>query len=140
MTATGKPAQIFEALMTRVGTLVTGSPTLPVAYPDVGFDPAVSAPDGKYLEVAYFPNAHRWVGLSGGALRQGLLQITVVWPRGKGHVLPLQIVNAIKTHFAAGTVMVSGTTKVKVTEEPVDAAPLIEDHDTRIPITISWTA
>ena len=140
MTATGKPAQIFEALMAKVATLSTGSPTLPVAYPDVGFDPAVSATDGKYLEVAYFPNAHRWVGLSTGALRQGLLQITVVWPRGKGHVLPLQIVNSIKTHFAAGTVMVSGTTKVKVKEEPVDASPIIEDHDTRIPITIPWTA
>ncbi len=140
MTATGKPAQIFDALMTKVGTLSTGSPTLPVAYPDVGFDPAVSAPAGKYLEVTYFPNAPAWEGLSAGALVQGLLQITVVWPRGKGHVLPLQIAETIKTHFAKGTVLVSGTTKVKVTREPVVASPIIEDHDTRIPVTISWTS
>lgn len=140
MTATGKPAQIFEALMAKVATLSTGSPTLPVAYPDVAFDPAVSATDGKYLEVAYFPNAPRWEGLAAGELSQGLLQITVVWPRGKGHILALQIAETIKTHFAKGTVMVSGTAKVKVTKEPVVASPIIEDHDTRIPITIPWTA
>lgn len=140
MTATGKDAQIFDALMTRVGTMVLRSPAIPVAYPDIAFDPATEATDGKYVEVSYFPNRPAWEGVAAGALRQGLLQLTVVWPRGAGLVAPLQIAELIKTHFAKSTAIVSGTTKVKVSREPWAASPLIDARETRIPVTIPWTA
>lgn len=140
MTATGKPAQIFDALMTRVGTMVLRSPAIPVAYPDVTFDPATSATDGIYIDVSYFPNRPAWEGVSAGALDQGLLQLSVVYPPNSGLVAPLQIAELIKTHFAKGTVMVSGTTKVKVTREPWAASPLVDDKETRTPVSVSWTA
>lgn len=140
MTVSGKDAQIYDALMARVGTMNLRSPAIPVSCPDVTFDPAVGATDGKYIEVAYFPNRPAWEGLAAGELSQGLLQITVVWPRGAGLVAPLEVAAGIKSHFAKTTVMVSGTTKVKVSAEPWAAAPLIDDSETRTPVTISWTA
>lgn len=138
--STGKAAQIPDALLARCLTLVTGSPTLPLALPDIEFDPKVDAPNGKYLAVEYFPNRPAWEGLSAGKLDQGLLQITVHWPRGAGIIAPLEVVETIKTHFAKGVVLTSGATNVKLAREPWASAPLIEPTETCTPITIPWNA
>lgn len=137
MTVTGKAAQTLDALMTRLGTLITGSPTLPVSYPEVDFTPPA---DGKYLAAAFFPNRPAWEGLSSGKLDQGILQISVVWPKDVGLIAPLQIAELVKAHFAKRLALISGTTKVTITREPWAAQPLIEDRQVRVPVTISWSA
>lgn len=143
-----KDAEVYDALATRAGTMVLTTPALPVAYPDLSFDPATDAPSGKYVEVSFFPNRPAWEGIATGALKQGLLQITVVWPRGSalpqgeeaGIGPPLAIADLVTAHFAKGTVMVSGTTKVKVSREPWVSPPLTDAAETRVPVSISWTA
>lgn len=136
---TGKPALIYDALMTKVGTLVTGSPTLPVSYPEP-VETFVPPTDGKYIEVIDFTNQPAWEGLASGVLDQGILQLTVIWPKNAGLIGPKQVVASIKTHFAKATRMVSGSVGVKVTREPWAASPIIEADKVRIPITIFWTA
>ena len=137
MTATGKAAQVPDALLARVASLVTGSPTLPIAWPDIAFNPPA---DGKYLEVAYFSNRPAWEGVGAGVLDQGLLQITVHWPRGSGIIAPSQVVETIKAHFAKGTLLTSGSTVVRLNRAPWAAAPLVSDQDLAIPVTIPWVA
>ena len=136
-TATGKAAQVPDALLAKVASLVTGSPTLPIAWPNVAFNPPA---DGKYLEVAYFSNRPAWEGVGAGVLDQGLLQITVHWPRGSGIIAPSQVVETIKAHFAKGTLLTSGSTVVRLNRAPWAAAPLVSDQDLAIPVTIPWVA
>ena len=128
-------ADIFDALFAKVGTLVTGSPSLPVAYPEVAFDPPA---DGKYLAVSVFTNRPAWEGLASGKIDQGILQIDVVWPKNQGLIAPAEIADLVKAHFARPCVMQSGTAQVRVSGEPWCAAPLIELSETRIPVSVRW--
>lgn len=130
---------VYKALMAKVAALVITPDALPVSYPEPveQFDPPVG---GKYLQADLFLNAHAWQGLSAGHLKQGLLQVMVVWPRGQGLVAPKAVAAQIVTHFASGTVMTSGAAKVKVTGDPVEASPLYEPTSVSIPISIPWTA
>ena len=132
-------ADIADALLARAATLSVGSPALPIAMPEMGFDPKVSATDGKYLEVLIFFNRHAWVGLSAGALKQGLLQVTVVWPPREGTVDAAAAAQEVIDHFK-GQTMRSGSVTVKVTEEPSPSGPLTDDSELRVPVTIVWTA
>lgn len=140
MTVSGKAAQIPDALLARVLTLSIGSPPLPISLPDMGFDPAADAPDGKYLEVAYFPNRPAWQGISSGVVDQGFLQINVVWKPGAGIIAPMEAVAQVKAHFAKGTELISGSTKVKLTVEPWESGPIIAPDKTLTQITIPWKA
>jgi hypothetical protein len=140
MSATGKAAQIIDALLARVATLETGSPTLPVAWPEIDFDPMTDSDDCKYIAVSIFPNRPAWEGVSEGVMDQGLLQVSVVWPKGQGAIAPYEVAETVKAHFAKGTEMVSGATKVKVVLEPWAAQPLTEEHQVSIPVTVRWAA
>lgn len=140
MSATGKAAQVADALLARADNLAVGSPALPIAMPDVGFDPATDATDGKYLEVDLLPNQPAWRGLNGGSIDQGLLQITVVWPKGEGLIPALQAAQEVKDHFPAALSLVSGSTRVKIQDDPTHTVLLDEPNETRIPVTIRWTA
>lgn len=137
---TYKAAEVYDALMIKAGTLAIGSPPLPidVPEPDVVFTPPA---DGKYLSVTEFPNRPRWEGLSSGVLDQGLLQITVVWPKNAGLYAPKVVAGQVIAHFAKGTVMVStGGVKVRIVNEPWTASPLTEGSELRLPVTIPWQA
>lgn len=136
MSVTGAAAQFMDALFARCGTLVTGSPTLGIAYPETAFTPPAS---GKYLKVDYFSNKPAWEGLASGSLAQGLLQITVIWPRGVGTIQPAQIAQTVIAHFPKALSLFSGTSLVKITQEPYASSPLTDDISVRIPVTISWT-
>lgn len=131
------PDLIADALLARCATLSIGSPALPIAYPDKPFKPAVDAPDGKYVEVALFFNRPAWEGVASGKVDQGLLQITVVWPRNAGVIKPLEAVAEVMAHFPKALALSNG---VKVSAEPYAASPIIEGSETRIPVTIPWMA
>lgn len=124
---------IATALMQHVGDLEIGSPALPIAYPDVAFTPPA---DGKYLAVQFLANAPAWEGLSEGRRDQGLLQVTVVWPKGLGVIRALDAAQDVIAHFPKGLVL-SG---VKITGQPYAGSPLLDDADTRVPVTIPWAA
>jgi hypothetical protein len=137
MAVTGEAAQIMDALLARCATLAVGSPVLMISYPEVPFTPPAS---GKYLQVDFFANRPAWEGLSSGKQAQGLLQITVIWPRGQGIIQAGQAAQSVMDHFAKGLNLLSGTTKVTINKEPWDASPMTDDAGLRIPITIPWVA
>jgi len=141
MTATGKPAQIAEALFERVLTLTT---TLPIIWPEQldapNPDIQTTGEGQARLEVAVFYNRPAWQGVSAGALDQGLLQITVVWPKNRGLIKPMEVVGTVLEHFPTGHPMFSGTTKVSVSGAPWASSPISETNEVRIPVTIPWTA
>jgi hypothetical protein len=137
--ATGKLAQIMDALFARAALLATTAPALPIAWPEPAetFTPPA---DGKYLQVSFYPNRPAWEGVSSGRLDQGLLQIDVVWPKNAGLIAPAQVAAQIEAHFPKGAAYVSGATKVTITREPWTAQPLPDANEVRLPVTISWAA
>jgi len=130
------PADIASALLARCATLSVGSPALPIAYPEPK-ETFAPPSDGKYLEVAYFSNRPAWEGLSEGRMDQGLLQVTVVWPKNKGIVAPVRQAAEVMAHFPKGLPLANG---VRVSGQPYAASPLIDTSDVRIPVTIPWIA
>lgn len=130
---------VMQALFTHALTIPTGSPPLPICLPEPveTFDPPES---GQYLDVQFFSNRPAWEGLSEGRLDQGLLQITVVWPKNHGLIGPGLIAELVRDHFRKGLPLRHGRTTVKIGPMPWIAAPLIEPAETRIPVTIPWTA
>lgn len=131
-------ADIQQALFDRVASLAL-NPALPVAWPEhaSGF----KAPStGKYLRVDFFSNRPRWEGMASGRVDQGLLQITVVWPKAKGLIAPSQIADAIIAHFPLAHVMRHGSASVKVSGQPWAASPISEDKQALVPVTVPWMA
>jgi hypothetical protein len=142
MSATGKAAQILDTLLARIAALdlttLLGAGAR-VAYPEPSTTFAPPA-DGKYLAVSYFPNRPAAEGLSSGRVDQGLLQVSVVWPRNQGLIKPAQVVQAVIDHFPNGLALVSGSTRVKVSGNPWAAAPITDTDRVSFPVTIPWTA
>jgi hypothetical protein len=131
------PAVVAALLFQRCESMVISAPTMPIAFPDVAF----TAPtDGKYLRVDFFANAPAWESLSGDALSMGLLQISVVWPKGVGVVKPREVAHLVEAHFSKGLQMSGQGVRVKVSRKPWTASPIIEDTQTLTPVTIPWTA
>lgn len=128
------PALIASTLLARCATFSVGSPALPIAYPDVPFTPPAS---GKYLEVSIFYNRPAWEGLRSGRMDQGLLQVTVVWPKGQGTPGPMRHAADVINHFAKGLALTNG---VRISRQPYAASPLLDASDSRVPVTIPWIA
>lgn len=137
-----KASEIPDALLTHLGTLEIGSPALPIAMPDVSFDPPTDDDGGllPYLEAGYFRNAPAWEGLAEGVLDQGLLVVSVVWPKGRGVVRMNEAAQQVADHFPKGLQLASGETRVKIYREPVIASPLNEGDKTIVAVSISWVA
>jgi hypothetical protein len=144
MSITGRPALIFDALLTRALLMESAGPILPVSAPEPAtpFVPPVS-PAGEalpYLEVTPFLNDDLWQGLASGRISQGLMQVTVVWPKNQGSIRPAQAAGAVEAFFAFNTAMTSGSVTVRVSRNPWSASPITGEIDVRIPVTIPWTA
>lgn len=125
---------IAAALLARAETLSVGSPALRVAHPDIAFTPA----NGEtYLEVSIFYNRPAWEGLKVGRLDQGLLQVTIVGPKGAGVPRLMRLAQEVVDHFPKGLTL---TGRVRVSAQPYATSPLLEASDTRVPVTIPWAA
>lgn len=136
MTAiTKKPAAIYDALMTHAQALDVGLP-FDVPEPIEAFVPPAS---GKYIKLEHLPNAPGWVGLR-GKMDQGILLVTVVWPKNEGLVPPLEIAGAIEAHFPAGLPLTSNGFRVKIEAASYVGAPVVEPTEVRLPVTVRWTA
>lgn len=131
------PAVVASLLLARCAPMETEGPTLPVAMPDVSFNPPS---DGRYLRVDLFSNAPFWEGLTSGRIDQGLLQISIVWPKGQGIIAPRRAAKAVMDHFPKGLRLFGPATRVTVNREPWAASPIMDDSETLTPITIPWTA
>lgn len=131
------PAVVATLIMDRCELMQTEGPILPVAFPDSPFTPPV---DDRWLRCDLFNNAPAWEGLKSGKLDQGILQVTVIWPRNRGAIEIRQIVSDVMAHFPKGLTLFGNDARVRFNREPWAASPIIEDSQTAVPITCSWVA
>ena len=131
------PDIVAGLLLARANLMASAPISLPVAHPDVAF----AAPaDGKYLRVDLFTNAPFWEGLSRGRMDQGILQITIVWPKGQGLIKHRAVAKQVFAHWPKGLLLAANGATVRVRREPWAAQPIMEPAQTLTPITISWSA
>lgn len=126
---------IPSILFARVAELAL-TPVLPVSYPDIPFTPPV----GAYLEVRHLPNSNVNLFIENDATVQyrGLLQITVVYPSGKGIVAPNEVAGKVVDYFGKGTILRSGAVSVRIYEKPSVASSMQDTDRIRIPVTIKY--
>lgn len=137
-----KASEIPDALLTHLSSLVVGSPPMPIAMPDIAFTPP-SDEEGDplpYVEAGYFRNAPLWEGMTEGVMDQGLLVLSVMWPKGQGVIAMNAAAQAVADHFPKDLRLRSGSTGVKINKEPVIASPLPEGDKTIVAVRISWVA
>jgi hypothetical protein len=131
------PAVVAALLLARCATLSVGAPALPVSMPDVAFTPPSN---GKYLRVSLFNNAPAWEGMTTGRMDQGLLQVTVVWPKGQGIIKAREIATDVIAHFPKGLKLANAGAQVRINREPWAGSPIIDDSASLVAITIPWVA
>lgn len=136
------PAVVATLLLERCSTLSVGSPELPVAMPEMTFTPPEDdkGDPAPYLRIDLFPNRPLWEGLASGSIDQGLLQITVVWPRLKGLIAPNRAVAEVLAHFPKGLRLRGSGVTVKINRAPWAASPITEPDKVSVPVTVSWVA
>lgn len=130
------PALLFNHLST-----LSLAPALPIAWPDVPFEPTIGQ---RFLAVDYLPNRSTdpFLAFDDGTLYRGLLQIAVVAPRGAGALGAARIAAAIAKHFGAGTTLrpTDQSFALRINARPSVGGPIPEDKWTRTPVTIAWRA
>lgn len=135
--ATGIEAIILEGLLARLAALTT-SPVMPVAYPNVSYDP----PATGYLRASHLPNETEQVTISATGQNRhfGLLQVDVAWPKGEGSLKPLEIAAQIVAHFKRGTLITQDGIAILIVAPPSVAPPLDDDPFWIYPVTIPYQA
>lgn len=134
---TSTEARIKALLLARLGTLAGDAGALPIAWPNKSFTPPN---DGKFLRVDFIPNRVDRIEIASDGAHQmrGLLQVSVMWPKGEGTDTPLDIAGAIVAAYAADLTLWDGELSVRVYERPAVAGVIVEDQRVMIPVTILW--
>ena len=126
---------IEAALFARVKDTVT---MLPVAWPNVEFNPPE---DHKYVSVIHFRNQNERLYLRGNEQRrQGLLQLSVVYPIGEGSPPSLALAGAVAAGFSQDLILRSEGVKVQITKEPDAMSAIKTDVSWIVPVSVYYEA
>ncbi|WLS01744.1 phage tail terminator-like protein [Shinella oryzae] len=138
--AQGTDATILAALLDHLGTL-SFTPALQIAMPGIDFPAAGQAKPDNYLQAAFLPNDTTNTELGAGQEQhRGILQVSVYWKKGVGHIKPLEAANRIINHFAKGTTLHKDGLKIVIDRKPYAASPLQETDRVQVPVTVRYHA
>lgn len=128
---------IETALITRARGLATALP-YPIAVPNKNFNPPVDL--SAYIRINHLPNRNERLFLDGSEphRRMGILQLTVVAPRGQGPEPATQIAGSIADYFPADLVMTSNGVNVKVSKAPDIGTALETDLSWIVPVSVYY--
>ena len=131
---TGVDARIADALLSHLQDADLG---VPVAWPGADFTP----PDGPYLAVSLFPAPVTTATIATHDRRDGIMQVSVFWPRGAGIIGPMELAGRVADRFPRTTRLIAGAgQEVRIDRTPSQAAPVQEPGWVQIPVTINWTS
>jgi hypothetical protein len=131
-------AEIANALFGKMAGFDFGG--LPVAYPEVAFDPAQNP---KYIATSILFNQHYFAGVSKGkVIRQGFFQATVYFPKNSPQESGvINVTDAAGDIAAAWSGLVIRGVGVKITvQEPYLTGPISDETRVYVPVNIPWTA
>lgn len=133
--ATEIEASVEEGLAVHLSTL-TLSPAMPIAWPNVGYDPTS---DG-YLKVQHFPvdTNQATLGTNGKNRITGIYQVSVMWPKNQGAIAPKERAALISAHFKRGTVITQDGLNIRINQPPHVSGAIEEKAFLQVPVSISY--
>lgn len=141
----GIEARIADLLLSSVSSRLSFSPSIPVSYPGVGFDP-----EGKsvYLEATHLVNRPETAsaGTQGYNRHIGIFQIAVVTAKGAGIISASEIASTIAQKYSRGTVItdppspaISPPLHVRIYEAPHVGSTFPNEQGWMVtPVSIRW--
>lgn len=139
--AAGVEANIFAALSARL-SLLTFTPALPIAWPNVTFPAAGQQMPNAYLEVTFLPNrtTTRTLAASGSQQHRGILQVTVHTSTkdSVGITKQLERADRVIEHFPLGLKLFQAGIGVKIYRKPYGIPMPPKDGWLSIPVTIEY--
>lgn len=106
-----------------------------VAWEGVSFTPSVNTP---YLKVAFMPDRPTTAAGSGSVQRdEGIFQVTVVHPFGKGSGAARELADAVVSRFKRGTSLTFGGATVVILKS-WQAGGVPSDGWYRVPVSIRY--
>jgi hypothetical protein len=127
--------QIRRALEKHLAAL---APSVPTAWDNVFFTPPA---DGSvYQEAKFMPNVPIAPMDTLQYIEQGMLQVSLCYPQGKGPRDTENRVDALRAHFRRGTTLTEGGVVTNITQVPVAAAGVPDEGQWKVPVTIYWQA
>ncbi len=135
--ATTTDAIIFDALQARLRAMPN---VLPIAGPNVTFPAAGQTKPEKFLKLDFLPNRTRQITLGDDPQQKiGMLQVSVMWPVGKGILDAVEVAGAIINRFKNQVLFASGV-KITISSEPWAASPIQDEDRLNIPVTVPYIA
>lgn len=135
--ATSTDAIIFRALVEHLKTLPV---LLPIAGQNVGFPQAGQQKPAKHLSITFMPNRTRQITMGPDPQQKiGILQVSVMWPKGQGIEDALMVSDNIINHFKNQVLIASGV-RITINSEPWAAPPLQDVDRLNVPVSIPYIA
>jgi hypothetical protein len=122
------------------------SPAIPVARPNVHYEPSIGQP---YLRASFMSVETVQPGLSDEDTERhrGILQISVFYPKGgapgveDGTVQPTRLAATVRQHFPRGLILDADGVRVDIGPAPSTVETEVpEDAWFHVPVTIHWQA
>lgn len=135
--ADGDEARVYKALLNHIEAFNAKPENgFRVSIPNKAFTPT-SYP---YLDVQDFRAERR--GPTLGTLKTigGIFQVTVIIERNTGLVEAKEIVSRIIAHVPKGLRLYDENTCVHISQQANERAPIYEDTEVRVPVTIPYEA
>lgn len=137
MAVTGTEAAIEDALLWKLSQLVL-SPVLPIAQPNVQYDPG----EGQAYAMADFivaPPLRLALGSNHTREHTGILQLNLFSPIGRGEIGARQVASAILNHFTEDAPINRNGVTVRVTERGTAGSARIDGPMIVMSIGVPWT-
>lgn len=140
--------KIWQAIKARVQTL-PAPVNLPVDWPLETFQkPEAGGRPAPYVECRHLPNTaiRQFIGSNDPHLRQGILQLSLMWPvalvgneAGQQHPdVLVQMAGLIAAHFSTDLRMMFQDLAVRVEKAPDVSQPFRDEAYWRVPVSVRW--
>lgn len=129
------PNTIDAALQNHLLTLAD---LPPVAWEDVGYKPVVGV---AYLQVNQLRNTPIEHGIANDIREdRGILQVTVVYPGGKGAVQAINLAQRVAEHFSIDLEIDLATHHLSIQNHPTIHTGIPDEGWYRVPVSVPWQA
>lgn len=130
---------IESALLNRLG-LLTLSPVVAVALPNVKFPEPAAVPGARWMRAAFLPADSFAIGIANNAHNQhhGLLQVAVFGYLGDGDLAPRRVAAAVVSWFKRGTACTKDGFVATVYDTPRVRGGVKDDPWWMIPVSIPY--
>ena len=130
--------EILEAFQKAVPIAVGEStvPSLPVKYLGVTFEPPN---DQRYVECVFIPNNAQNTFWGRERLYQGVFRLLLHWHiDGMGYYPPMNALASVANYFNKDRVLMNGSTRVQIYNEPDFGATIENGHEIIFPVSIAY--